>query len=160
MSGGIDSSSATSLYVKAGNAVSGLFIDYGQLAAQSEWDAAQRIAAHYDIELDRIELGFKLPSSRGEFFGRNAMFILIASGFSDRNSLDVAIGIHALSEYYDTTLLFVQHMQRILDGYSAGRVSLKTPFLSNTKSEVIQVATENAVPISLTYSCERQNFPP
>ena len=31
----------------------------------------------------------------------------------------IALGIHALSEYYDTQPLFLRQMQRILDGYFA-----------------------------------------
>ena len=159
MSGGIDSSAAIVACQQPGINVSGMFIDYGQAAAKSEWKAAQRIAGHYQISIEKVSLGATLASDRGEFFGRNALFILIAVGTVIQRPLTIALGIHALTDYYDTTPLFVRHIQRLLNGYSGGSVTLFVPFLSNTKAEVIKFAKEKAVPLSLTYSCERQNAP-
>lgn len=70
------------------------------------------------------------------------------------------LGIHALSEYYDTQPLFLRQMQGILDGYSRGFVSLSAPFLDCPKAEVIQFAREKGLPLGMTYSCETQNSPP
>ena len=73
VSGGIDSSATIAACQDVASAVSGVFVDYGQPAALSEWEAAQRVARFYGIPVTRICLGFKLPSTdRGEFFGRNA----------------------------------------------------------------------------------------
>lgn len=159
MSGGIDSSATASLYVAEGCDVSGVFVDYGQPSAESEWAAVLQIAEFLGIDLRRIELGCELVSTRGEIFGRNAIFALIAASTTNRRPLKVAMGIHALSEYYDTTLLFMQHIQRILDGYSGGDVKVEAPFVSNTKAEVIEIARNSGLPFQLTYSCERQNAP-
>ena len=157
MSGGIDSSAALVACHEPDAFLSGMFVDYGQPAAQSEWKAAQRIANHYQIEVRKVDLGVSLVSAQGEFFGRNALFILTASGTILQRPLVVALGIHALTDYYDTTPLFVRHMQRILNGYSGGSVILSVPFLAHTKAEVIRFAKDNSVPLHLTYSCERQN---
>lgn len=160
VSGGIDSSATLAVCRESHSIVSGLFVDYGQPAAESEWEAAQQIARHYQTELARITLDFHLVSSHGEFFGRNALLILTASGTNAQRPLTIALGIHALSDYYDTTPLFVKHMQRLLNGYSGGSVTLSVPFLGETKAEVIRCAREKSVPLELTYSCEQQNAPP
>ena len=159
LSGGIDSTTAITECQTTDSTVSGLFIDYGQPAAQSEWEAAQRIARHYGVLVSRIELGASLISADGEYFGRNAMLILVAAAITEARPLTVAIGNHALTRYYDTTPLFSRHMQRILDGYSAGSITLKVPFLSETKSDIIRIAQARRVPLADTYSCERQNAP-
>ena len=159
MSGGIDSSATLIACQQPRIHLSGMFIDYGQATAQSEWKAAQRIASHYQISIEKVDLGVTLVSDRGEFFGRNALFILIAVGTVIQRPLTIALGIHALTDYYDTTPLFVRHMQRLLNGYSGGSVTLFVPFLANTKAEVVQFAKKKAVPLGLTYSCERQNAP-
>ena len=39
-----------------GASLSGIFVDYGQPAVQSEWEAAQRIANHYQIEIEKVDL--------------------------------------------------------------------------------------------------------
>ena len=159
MSGGIDSSATLAACQEPGIFLSGMFVDYGQPAVCSEWEAARRIANHYQIEIDKMDLGISLVSDLGEFFGRNALFILIAAGAIPQRPLVVALGIHALADYYDTTPLFVKHIQRLLNGYSGGAVTLSTPFLAHTKAEVVRFAKENSVPLHLTYSCERQDTP-
>ena len=159
LSGGIDSSTTIAECFDAHSLVSALFVDYGQPAALSEWEAAQRVASHYGVQVRRIELGTTLISTDGEIFGRNAMFVLLAAGTTNERPLRVAIGIHALSDYYDTTPLFSRHIQRLLDGYSGGAVTLKVPFLTETKSDIIKTAKERGVPLSMTYSCERRNAP-
>ena len=159
MSGGIDSSATLAACQTLGTSLSGMFVDYGQPAVRSEWKAAQSIASHYEIEIDKADLGVSLVSDRGEFFGRNALFILTAAGTIQQRPMVVVSGIHALTRFYDTTPLFVRHMQRLLNGYSGGAVTLCVPFLSHTKAEVIGFARKNAVPLHLTYSCERQDSP-
>ena len=160
MSGGIDSSATALAILNEGYETSGLFVDYGQPAARSEWLAARDVAHHLGIGIERIDLGFRLAAESGEFFGRNALLILAAAGTVQTRPLTVALGIHALSEYYDTQPLFLRQMQGILDGYSGGSVSLSAPFLACPKAEVIEFARENGVTLGMTYSCETQNAPP
>ena len=159
MSGGIDSSATLAACQEPGISLSGMFVDYGQPAARSEWEAAQRIANHYQIEIGKVDLGISLVSDMGEFFGRNALFILTAAGTIPQRPLIVAVGIHALADYYDTTPLFVKHIQRLLNGYSGGAVTLSAPFLAHSKADVVRFAKANSVPLHLTYSCERQDAP-
>lgn len=159
MSGGIDSASVVAAYRHKGIQPSGVFVDYGQPPARSEWRAARDIARHYDIVIRKVSLGFRLASQQGEFYGRNALLVLAAAGMMEARPLQIALGIHALSEYYDTTPLFLRHMQRILNGYFGGSVALSAPFVSESKAEVIEFAKKNHVPMELTYSCEVQNAP-
>ena len=159
LSGGIDSTATLAACKDTSENALAVFVDYGQPAAHSEWEAAQNVAAYYAVEVERVRLGFSLISDNGEFFGRNALFILTAAGVIERRPLTVALGIHSLTEYYDTTPLFTRQMERLLNGYSSGEVMLVTPFLAYTKAEVIEFAKRRAVPLHLTYSCERQNSP-
>ena len=160
MSGGIDSTTVAAIYRSVDAQVTGLFVDYGQPSSQSEWQCARRIAGDYGIPIHKIEMGFRLASAKGEFFGRNALLILTAAGTSETRPLEIVLGIHALAEYYDTTPLFVRHMKRLLPGYFEDTVTLATPLLPYTKAEVIQFSREHGVRLELTYSCEYQNDPP
>lgn len=159
MSGGIDSASVVAAYRCEGIQPSGIFVDYGQPAVQSEWNAAQDIAKHYGAAIRKLSLGFRPASHQGEFYGRNAILVLAAAGTMEIRPLQIALGIHALSEYYDTTPLFLRHMQRILNGYFGDSVTLSAPFIAETKAGVIEFAKNNRVPLELTYSCEVQNAP-
>ena len=159
LSGGIDSTATLAACKDTSENALAIFVDYGQPSAQSEWEAAQNVAAHYATEVERVRLGFSLISDKGEFFGRNALFVLTAAGVTEERPLAVALGIHSLTEYYDTTPLFNRDMELLLNGYSGGEVELSTPFLTHTKAEVFKFAKAREVPLHLTYSCERQNSP-
>ena len=159
MSGGIDSASIAAMYQHKGIQPSGVFVDYGQPSARSEWSAAQDIAGHYGVAIRKVRLGFRLASKRGEFYGRNALLVLATAGMMEARPLQIALGIHAMSEYYDATLLFLRHMRRILNGYFGGSVVLSAPFIAESKASVIEFAKKNHVPMELTYSCDVQNAP-
>lgn len=159
LSGGIDSSTILAQCVTSGAEVAATFIDYGQAAARTEWDAAQRIARHYGVCVRRLQISADLVSSDGEVFGRNAVLVMLAAATTHERPLEVAIGIHALSAYYDTTPLFARHVTRLLDGYSGGTVTLSAPFLTETKSDIIEAALASDLPLELTYSCETGNAP-
>ena len=159
LSGGIDSAAAVGACLEDGIVPEGLFVDYGQPAVRSEWSAAESVALHYGIEVCRVRLGFPLVSHEGEFFGRNALLILAAAGVTEARPLSIVSGIHALSEYFDTSPLFLRQMQHLLNGYFGGLVTLSTPFLADTKAEVVQFAKDHDVPLELTYSCENQDAP-
>ncbi len=76
MSGGIDSSATALVILNKGYETSGMFVDYGQPAVRSEWRAARDVANRLGIEIERIDLGFRLAAESGEFFGRNTLLIL------------------------------------------------------------------------------------
>ncbi len=161
LSGGIDSATTLSTFVRQrGDSVDGLFVDYGQAARRSEWEAAQAIADHYSCALRRVRLGVRLPQADGEYFSRNALLVLIAAALSRERPLVIATGLHVSSPYYDTTPAFVEDVQRLLDGYAGGTVTFSAPFLSMTKGTIVKYARRHRVPLSLTYSCERRNETP
>lgn len=159
LSGGIDSAATIAAFRKQHAALHGIFFDYGQPSRRSEWEAAQAIGHHYRIEVVRVKLGFRLTSRDGEFFARNALLTLAAAATRPPGPVVLAIGLHSPSPYYDTTPSFVADVQRLLDGYSGGTVTIAAPFLETTKRAVVQFARRHRVPLHLTYSCERRNAP-
>jgi len=159
LSGGIDSAATIAAFRKQHAALDAIFFDYGQPARRSEWAAAQAIGDHYRIEVVRVKFGFRLTSRDGEFFARNALLTLAAAATRPPGPVVVAMGLHSSSPYYDTTPPFVADVQRLLDGYSGGTVTLAVPFMEMTKKAVVQFARRHRVPLHLTYSCERCNAP-
>ena len=159
MSGGIDSAATVAACSGEYATLSGLFIDYGQPARKSEWEAAQGIAGYFGINITKSDIGLRMTPRHGEYFGRNALLLLAAASSHAFRPLTVALGIHSMCPYYDTTPLFTRHMQQILHGYSGGEVTLSAPFLSYTKREVIRYARDSGVPLEVTYSCEVQDAP-
>ena len=159
LSGGIDSAATVAAFRKRHAAIDAIFFDYGQPARRSEWEAAQAIGRHYRIEVVRGKMGFHPTSRDGEFFARNALLTLAAAATRPPGPVVIAMGLHSSSPYYDTTPSFVADVQRLLDGYSGGTITVAAPFLETTKKAVVQFARRHRVPLHLTYSCEMRNGP-
>lgn len=160
LSGGIDSAATLAFYKKRRAFLDAVFVDYGQPPRVSEWAAAQALAARLRVPVSRTRLGFTPPVDKGEYFGRNALLALAAVANSTRPPAIIALGLHAGCPYYDTTTQFLRDMQRLLDGYSDGAITIAAPFLGSTKEEIVRFAIRLRVPLALTYSCERRNSPP
>ena len=163
LSGGIDSSAALAAFCAEGNAVEALFVDYCQPSRRSEWAAAQAVARHYDVTLTKFRLGLSLPCQDGEFFGRNALLVLLAGAVSKRRPLVIAAGIHATSHYYDTTAAFVGDLQHLLDGYTGGC----DPFLRTSRTHRLRMEGQGgdsaitccSMPGAIPGPCDDQGTP-
>lgn len=94
-----------------------------------------------------------------ELIGRNALFILVTSALGI-SPARIALGIHSGSEYYDCTKDFLDDFQKILDGYFTGVVKVEAPFIDFTKLDILEYCKKYKIPVELTYSCFRQNYPP
>lgn len=158
-SGGLDSTALIDFYLRCKNEVECIHFQYGQPSAQSEGKAVEEVCAFYGIEKRIVNLSFSLTKRKEELLGRNALFVLVASSL-ELPPARIALGIHSGSQHYDCTQSFTDDCQRVLDGYFAGTVTLEAPFINLEKADIIRYCIENKVPIHLTYSCQRQNYPP
>lgn len=159
LSGGIDSACVLVSYRAAKHRVNALFVDYGQPARRSELAAARAIADRYDVPLQVVKISAPIVPTDGEYFGRNALLVLLGAALSPHKPLIVGMGVHSASPYYDTTSAFAKDMQRVLDGYAAGAVVLGAPFLTMTKPTIVRFARRHRVPLALTYSCVTKDAP-
>ncbi|MFJ8518989.1 7-cyano-7-deazaguanine synthase [Lysinibacillus xylanilyticus] len=154
-SGGIDSAAVIKYYLSKNYMVSVLFYNYQQATKDKELKAIQSICDYYEVKLTKISLGFSLKNIKGEYVGRNALFLTIALSFLPSSYSRVAMGIHSGTPYYDCSETFLLDYQEILDGYFGGTVLFEAPFLHFTKEQIIDFCMTENVPINLTYSCER-----
>src|SRR5690349_20381153 len=103
LSGGVDSAASLSFYLNAGFTATGLFIDFGQLAAKREHLAATAIASHYNIPLRRLKLSGLPATSHGFIPGRNALLLSAAMVTFPLDNGTIVIGIHSGIGYSDCT---------------------------------------------------------
>jgi len=157
LSGGIDSTACVHFYRDQGYRVRPLHVQYGQGAGASELRSAHAVARFYELTLLRVDLSSLDPAISGEIRGRNALLLSTGLVLMGRCTGLLALGIHAGTRYFDCQPAFVDLWERLLDGYTDGRIRLGTPFLSWSKSEIWQYCLSNDVPVSLTWSCESRN---
>lgn len=160
-SGGIDSTALIHYYLDKGYQVQCGHFDYGQPALKAEIKALKGIEKHFGVKVESVVLRPKPKySSSGECYGRNALFILSAISLMKKPKTLISLGIHSNSIYYDSSQVFVQQLQEILDGYFDGLVRLDVPLLNFTKRDIIEYCARNEIPLDLTYSCDQRSTKP
>ena len=155
LSGGIDSSACVAFYLEQGFSVNGIFVDYGQIAAPREIEAARAIARHYNIPFSRLTWSGLHKKKAGFIRGRNAFLLIGALMELPEETGILALGIHAGTHYQDCSLPFVRKMQSIFDTYTQGKIQIGAPFLNWEKGDIWVYSKSQGVPMELTYSCER-----
>jgi len=157
LSGGIDSTALTALYLSWGVTIKGIHFNYGHPSFAGEQRAVEKISSYYKIPVTTIDLGLSISSSKGEYYCRNAVLLLAAASISSFKSSRYAIGIHAGTPYYDCSRGFVNDIQRVFDGYFSGSAQVETPFLELKKKEILNLCDMLKVPVEMTHSCERNS---
>ena len=140
-------------YFELGRSTEALFVDYGQLAGRQEHKAAKNIADHLGIPFSSVSLVGNSLSIFGEFTGRN-LYLVSTALFVKPYAKAIALGIHGGTDYIDCSSEFVEATQGAFNCSTKSRTTISTPFLEWHKKEVWTYATENKLPIELTYSCE------
>jgi 7-cyano-7-deazaguanine synthase len=177
LSGGLDSAVLLANAVEKGNGVIAISVNYGQRHAK-ELEYARRIAAHYKVEHEVIDLrtlGGHLRSAltsgggtvpQGHYQAesmkatvvpnRNMILLAVAAGVASsvgasRLGYACHAGDHAI--YPDCRPAFVQAMWTTLLCSMERRMELWTPFLEWTKGEIVMHGHVLEVPFDLTWSC-------
>jgi 7-cyano-7-deazaguanine synthase len=159
MSGGLDSLACAHFLNNHGVRVHGLFIDYGQAAAQREAAASAALANFLSIPLDRCTVSSECSFGAGELVGRNAMLIFSAVFLTRAESNLLALGVHAGTSYYDCSPAFFDVATRLVGEITDGKTSLIAPFLGWTKQDIFRYSRDAGLPIALSYSCENGTEP-
>jgi len=159
LSGGVDSLACMNFYSRRGHSIKGVFVDYGQAAANHEESAATEIAKLYDVKLQKISVSFGNTFGEGEVLGRNPLLMMLALVASKSSASAIACGIHAGTSYYDCSKVFIDRISTIISEASCGKTQLLVPFVDWTKQEVFEYVKEQRLPIELTYSCEAGEMP-
>ena len=188
-SSGIDSVSCLYWAKKNYEHVLALFIDYGQKnrseegaffrivkQAQIEWwilkfDLCQiggsALTDNIDVPKDRYLEEIEKETPITFIPGRNLLFIGLAGALAyTRKISDVIIAVNTIdaSSYPDTTPLFINHMQTVLDdnlsdGTLERQINIVTPVIRMRKSEIIKFGLEWGADFSYSISCYESEIP-
>jgi 7-cyano-7-deazaguanine synthase len=160
LSGGIDSAACVAFLKPRTDNLRAIFLNYGQLSHEKEEEAASAVAAHFEIPLKILNCVGARLKNEGPIPARNACLIFLAMMETHMQSGIIALGVHSGTRYWDCGPEFAVGVQRVIDGYTDGKIRLSCPFLNWTKSDVWEFCKTTNVPIELTYSCERGRTQP
>lgn len=154
LGGGIDSAAAAMMLHFDGFGVQGIHFSYGQPANGGEIAAVNSFADYLGITYRNKTLRFPHVIRGDELLARNALFVLAASPLAYRDERILVLGIHAGTNFYDSSPYFVRDMQSVLDGYYGGAVQLMAPFVMWSKAQVVDWSRKHELPFSRTFSCQ------
>ena len=183
LSGGMDSSTLAYLAKSKGYDILALHLNYGQRTEGRELACAKKIAsllnaeAFVEISLDYFtKFGAssltdadiaveefdparaQVPNTYVPF--RNANLLAIATSFAESRGADaIFIGVQSLdySGYPDCRPAFIDAFQKVIDlgTKNTTKITLFTPFIHMTKTDILRVGLELGVPYEHTWSCYR-----
>jgi len=183
LSGGMDSSTLAYVAKSKGYDILALHLNYGQRTERKELSSAKKIAgllhaeAFVEINLDYFtKFGASSLTDRGiavEEFDparahmpstyvpfRNANLLSIATSFAEARGADaIFIGVQSLdySGYPDCRPEFIAAFQKVIDlgTKDTTKITLFTPFIRMTKTEILREGIRLGVPYEHTWSCYR-----
>lgn len=157
-SGGIDSTVLLYDLIEQGDTVMAVGFDYDQphrIELQHADDLCA--AAGVPYEIIPLELGWLGVTVDGLVFpNRNSIFVSVAAGFAmSRGYESVAIAPHAgdYADFPDCRPGWVHAMNDVLRSATAGAVSLRAPYLTFTKAELVALGRRLGAPLDATWSC-------
>jgi len=183
LSGGMDSSTLAYVAKSMGYEILALHLNYGQRTERRELISAKKIASLLDAkEFVEISLDYfdtfgassltdekiaveeydperaHLPNTYVPF--RNANLLSIATSFAEaRGAEAIFIGVQSLdySGYPDCRPQFIEAFQRVIDlgTKDTTKITLITPFITMTKTDILHEGLKLGVPYEFTWSCYR-----
>ena len=183
LSGGLDSYTAAAAAIRDGFSISALSINYGQrhsreLEASKAVAKALGAVRHLELELDLTRIGGSsltsvaldvpkdqpidpsvIPSTYVP--ARNTIFLSLALGWAEvLGSSDIVIGVNALdySGYPDCRPEFIRAFEQLARlatraGVEGRPLTVHTPLLHLSKSEIIRLGLSLGLDYGLTHSC-------
>jgi 7-cyano-7-deazaguanine synthase len=183
LSGGMDSSTLAYVAKSRGYEILALHLNYGQRTERKELISAKKIASLLNAEAF-VEIGLDyfarfgassltdekiaveayaperlhLPNTYVPF--RNANLLSIATSYAEARGADaIFIGVQSLdySGYPDCRPQFIEAFQRVIDlgTKDTTKITLFTPFITMTKTDILNEGLKLGVPYEYTWSCYR-----
>ena len=175
LSGGIDSTILLALLLNQEIDCTPFFVDYGQVTAIREHKCAKAISAHYGLKLESVSIDevSKLTNnqitnptvSKNPFYpNRNLLLLTLASLYAyEKNHDGLSIGVVkaiGTTPFPDIEPEFFTKFSEMLAHSLDKELAILTPFIENTKFQVVEFGKELYVPFELTYSCLTNNEKP
>ena len=131
LSGGIDSAACVSFFQQQGNPVSALFVDYGQIAARKERNAASEISRYFRIELVTNPLRRHVWKRRWIVLQVGTRVVFLALTQTSFDSGLISMGVHSVAPTIGTAQnSLLKPVRPLLHGVLWGQDSPKPSILA------------------------------
>ena len=170
VSGGLDSTLMSLMAYEVETTLYPLFINYGQLSADKEWQTCQELHERFNLpsvtRMDLSGFGKTIPSgltdatlrvNEDAFLpGRNLLFVLVGAAYAftvQANSIALGLLEPTNRLFPDQAREFVQESEKIIEISMGRQISILTPLIEFSKRDILVMAREHGIEISHTYSC-------
>lgn len=166
-SGGIDSTVMMHLLKEKGHDLIPLFIDYGQLAVDKEWESCQKVCNKLELDVNRLDvsgIGKLIPSGitdskldieRDAFLpNRNLMFLTMAAAYGfQRDAFVISIGLLSSHIFPDQTKEFIEKAKTAISESLNADIRIMLPLIDLDKYDVLRLGIKHNSPLDLAYFC-------
>lgn len=180
LSGGMDSTTVLAAVMEQEHQqqIKAVSFTYGSKHNQFENEAAEKIAAHYGIPLQKIDISSIMSNVKSDLLlsggeipeghyqaetmrqtvvpGRNIIFCSILAGIAmSEGASEVWLGVHSGDHhiYPDCRPDFVRHMAEAVFHGTGEKVFLTAPYLYINKMDILKRGMAMKVPYHLTRTC-------
>ncbi len=175
LSGGLDSAVLASMISQEGKRQFPLFLNYGQLSAEKEWQASRQVAEQLDIgpvkQIDISGYGKSISSgltdsSRDIYEDaflpcRNLVFVTFAAAYAyqvDASSIALGLLREDSSLFPDQTEAFITTAEKTIEMTLNRPIRILAPLMVFSKKDIVNLAANMG--IQNTYSCHAGTTPP
>ncbi len=168
LSGGIDSSVLLAWCKNQEIECQPLFLDYGQVTAPREFNAAEKISEKMGFTLEKVTIPdvssltknqITDPSnSRNPYYPNRNLLLLTLGSLHAYENKNQGVGIGAIramgsTPFPDLSQIFFDEFTTLVETSLNYKLAILTPFIDLTKKEVVKIGRNLHVPFELTYSC-------
>jgi len=168
LSGGIDSSVLLAWCKNQEIECQPLFLDYGQVTAPREFNAAEKISEKMGFTLEKVTIPdvssltknqITDPSnSRNPYYPNRNLLLLTLGSLHAYENKNQGVGIGAIramgsTPFPDLSQIFFDEFTTLVETSLNYKLAILTPFIDLTKIEVVKIGRNLHVPFELTYSC-------
>lgn len=107
-------------------------------------------------KLDEAQLNHYFPNRNMLFSSIAAVFAETLAYFEGLEESSICIGIHkhtTYKPYWDITADFAKVIQDVLSLNNSMKVKVETPFVEDTKADIVKYMVEKEIPYELTWTC-------
>ncbi len=156
LSGGLDSAVSLAWAQRNQYPILCLTFDYGQRAAANERLASKKLAEHFQVDVNIVEVPFLNELTGNSASSKNGFFLNIAAAYAE--NLDASLIIAGFSSeearvFPDKSFEYIKAKDNTLNMSTLSKVKVVCPTQNMSKEEIVNLGRKLEIPFEFIWAC-------